>query len=513
MQDGSAADAQWIDRDFVAFHANMRPDQMVCYAFSDGERATYLDLHHRADKAAAAIVRLAGDVRGRPVAILARNSIDFLAFVVACHRTGAILQPLNWRLSAAELEFLLQDAGPALVVYDDEFAPALLAALKGAPPMRAITTGGFRFELDQAPDAPFAAAPMGPDAPFMLLYTSGTTGKPKGAIITRINAYWQAYNFGAMADIAADSVLLCDSPMFHTVGLIAVSWTTLQKGAMFAISDRFVPAQTIERLLDDTLGATHYFGVPQIARMLLNEPNYKPRALNRLTAFVVGGAPSPQDLIEQLVDDGVRYTNGLGMSETGTIMHVPRVLEVIRANIGSVGTPAPAMQVRIVDDEGNPRADGVAGEICVRGPAITPGYWNRPEATETAFFPGGWFRSGDIGVRDPKTGFFAVLDRSKDMYISGGENVYPAEVESALLRLPGVHDVAVVGVPDPRWGEVGCAYIVVKPDAALEGEEVIKACAQWLAPYKRPKHVRFVEAIPRNAAGKAQKAVLRARSL
>ena len=513
MSDGTAAAIQWIDRDFVAFHAVMRPEQTVCLAFADGERATYLDLHRRADKAAAALQRLAGDVRGRPVAILARNSIDFLAFVVACHRAGAILQPLNWRLSAAELEFLLQDAGPALVVYDDEFAPALLTALQGAPDVRSITTKAFRQELDQAPDTPFVPAAMGPDAPFMLLYTSGTTGKPKGAIITRLNAFWQAYNFGAMADISAESVLLCDSPMFHTVGLIAVSWTTLQKGATFAISDRFVPAQTIERLLDDDLGATHYFGVPQIARMLLIEPNYKPRALNRLTAFVVGGAPSPQDLIEQLVDDGVRYTNGLGMSETGTIMHVPRVLEVIRSNIGSVGCPAPAMQVRIMDGEGNEQADGIAGEICVRGPAITPGYWNRPEATESAFFPGGWFRSGDIGVKDPKTGFFAVLDRSKDMYISGGENVYPAEVESALLRIAGVHDVAVVGVPDARWGEVGCAYIVLKPNAILEAAQVIAACVERLATYKRPKHVRFIDAIPRNAAGKAQKAVLRAREL
>jgi fatty-acyl-CoA synthase len=247
--------------------------------------------------------------------------------------------------------------------------------------------------------------------------------------------------------------------------------------------------------------------------MLLNEPNYKPRALNRLTAFVVGGAPSPQDLIEQLVDDGVRYTNGLGMSETGTIMHVPRVLEVIRSNIGSVGCPAPAMQVQIVDAEGNEQADGIPGEICVRGPAITPGYWNRPEATETAFFPGGWFRSGDIGVKDPETGFFAVLDRSKDMYISGGENVYPAEVESALLRIAGVHDVAVVGVPDARWGEVGCAYIVLKPNAVLDAEQVIAACVERLATYKRPKHVRFIEAIPRNAAGKAQKHVLRDRAL
>lgn len=512
MPDGTAA-ASWMERDFVAFHAAMRPQQTVCLAFADGERATYLDLHRRADKAASAIVRLVGDVRGQPVAILARNSIDYLAFVVACHRAGAVLQPLNWRLSSAELEFLLQDAGPALVVYDDEFAPALLGALQGAPDVRAITTGVFRQQLDLAPDAPFDPPSMGPDDPFLLLYTSGTTGNPKGAVITRANAFWQAFNFGACSDVDSRSVLLCDSPMFHTVGLIAVSWTTLQKGAMFAISDRFIPHLTIQRLLDDSLGATHYFGVPQIARMLLDDPTYQPRALNRLTGFFLGGAPSPLDLIERMVDDGIRVANGFGMSETGTISCVPRILEVIRANHASCGAPAPAMQVKIMNLEGEELPDGVAGELCMRGPAVTPGYWRRPEVTETAFFPGGWFRSGDIGVKDAETGYISVLDRSKDMYISGGENVYPAEVESALLRVAGVQDVAVVGVPDERWGEVGCAYIVLKPNTLLEIDQIMTACSERLAHYKRPKHVRFVDSIPRNAAGKAQKSLLKARAL
>jgi fatty-acyl-CoA synthase len=169
------------------------------------------------------------------------------------------------------------------------------------------------------------------------------------------------------------------------------------------------------------------------------------------------------------------------------------------------------MQVRIVDEEGNTVPDGVHGELVMRGPAVTRGYWRRPEATADAFF-GDWFRSGDIGMRDAD-GFFYVLDRSKDMYISGGENVYPAEVESAILRVSGVAEVAVVGVADERWGEVGCAYVVLRPGQAMEAGDLITACSQWLAPYKRPKHVRFIEAIPRNAGGKAQKTVLRQRSL
>ena len=513
MDQGGSDAPVWIDRDFVAFHAKMRPDQTVCIAFATGERMTYAQLHRRVDKAVAVIRRLLGDAQGKRLGVLARNSTDFLAFVVACYRTGAILLPLNWRLSASELEFQLQDAAPELVIYDEEFAPAFLTAQAAAPNIQSMTTDAWRFELDRLEDAPYAPSTAGEHAPFIILYTSGTTGKPKGAIITRANAFWQSFNFASMTDVGAGSVLLCDSPMFHTVGLIAVSWTTLQRGAMFAISDRFVPAETIARLLDDGLGATHYFGVPQIARGLLTEPTYKPRALNRLTAFVVGGAPSPRDLIEQLVDDGVRYINGIGMSETGTIAHMPRVLELIRKHVGSVGEPAPAMQAKILDGDGNEQPDGVPGELCMRGPAVTPGYWNRPEANAAGFFPDGWFRSGDIAVKDPETGFFAILDRSKDMYISGGENVYPAEVESSLLRVPGIKDVAVVGMPDERWGEVGCAWIVLQDGVALEAEHVIAACAQYLAPYKKPKHVRFIDAIPRNAAGKAQKHVLKARGL
>jgi fatty-acyl-CoA synthase len=513
---GEAHAAEWIDRDFAAYHAGVRPRKTACIAFRTGERVTYGDLHRRADRSAAAIVALAGDVRGVPVAYLGRNSIDYLAFVVACHRAGAVLQPLNWRLSASELEVLLLDAGPVLVVYEPEFEAVLLAALEALPQARPLTLEAFRLTARAQPDGPFIPAALGPDAPFVLLYTSGTTGKPKGAIITRGNIFWESYNFAAVGDVGVESVLVCDSPMFHTVGLVAVAWSTLQKGATFAISDRFVPADTIARLLDEDLlekdrGATHYFGVPQIARALVDEPSYRPRALNRLTGFFLGGAPSPHDLIERLTDDGVHVANGFGMSETGTIMHMPLDLDMIRARPGSVGLPAPAMQVRVADVDGRDVPDGLPGELVMRGPGVTPGYWRRPEATEAAFIDG-WFRSGDIGMRDAD-GFFYVLDRSKDMYISGGENVYPAEVESALLRIAGVADVAVVGVADERWGEVGCAYIVLRAGVELDARQVIESSGQWLAPYKRPKHVRYIEAIPRNAAGKAQKAVLRQRPL
>jgi fatty-acyl-CoA synthase len=509
--DAAAPPIAWLDRDFAAYHAGMRGKKTACIEFHTGRRITYGELELRVRRATVALDAICGDLRGAPVGLLARNSIDYLVFILACFRTGAILQPLNWRLSAAELEVILTDAEPVLVVHEDEFAAVCREALTTLTTCRIVTKDAFFAEAAKGenPEARFAV--VDEHSPQFLLYTSGTTGKPKGAILSRINAYWQAFNFASCADVSPDSMMLCDAPMFHVVGLLAVCWCTVQRGGTFAISDRFVPAETLGRLLDEEVGATHYFGVPQIARMLLDDPAYRPRALTRLVGFFLGGAPMPLDLTERMLAEGIKVCNGFGMTECGAIMHVPLDLDIIRAKAASTGLPVPAMQVRIVDGEGNTVPDGVQGELVMRGPAVTRGYWKRPDANISAFF-GDWFRSGDIGLRDGD-GFFYVLDRSKDMYISGGENVYPAEVESAILRLPEVAEVAVVGVADERWGEVGCAYVVLREGRDIEAAELISACAQWLAPYKRPKHVRFIDAIPRNAGGKAQKTILRQRLL
>jgi fatty-acyl-CoA synthase len=498
-----------IDRDFAAYHAGVRPDKVACIELNTGRQIAYGELDARVSKAVAAIQGLCGDVRGVPLSLLARNSIEYLVFIVACFRLGAVLQPLNWRLGSQELGFLLSDADPALVIYDEEFSAAILPALDQAPGTVAMNSSAFAKAVEDADGTKGGWAAMGPDAPFFLLYTSGTTGKPKGAIITRSNAWYQALNFAVCADVKVDSVMLCDAPMFHTVGLMATCWCSLRMGATFAITERFTPALAIERLLDPKIGATHYFGVPQIARALMDDPTYVPQSLNRLAGFFLGGAPMPHDLLERMVDDRILVSNGFGMSESGTCMHVPRTLETIRHKFGSVGLPAITMEAKVVDEDGHEVADGTPGELVLNGPAVTPGYWNRPEANASGFFPGGWFRSGDIGMRDAD-GYFYVLDRSKDMYISGGENVYPAEVESAILRVSGVADVAVIGVPDERWGEVGCAYVVLKPGVEMDAATAVAAWSPSLASYKRPKHVRFIAAIPRNANGKAQKQELRA---
>lgn len=497
----------WLDRDPIAYHAAVRPKQLACIELKSDRRLTYTDLDAHVGRAAGWLTARIGAAQGQRVAFLGRNTVEQLAILFACHRIGAIFQPLNWRLSGPELKVLIEDAEPALVIFDEEFAPAALEAMAGnasAQPFTLDADGGnLRREIEAAAPAP--AAPAEPNEPFILLYTSGTTGRPKGAIVTRLNAFFAAFNFRSVGQVESGSVMLCDAPMFHTVGLMAVTCTAMQVGATVAISDRFLPGPTLARLSDPDLGVTHYFAVPQIAQMLRDHPDYPTSDLTRLTALFTGGAPMPPSLIGQFLDDGVTLANGYGMTEAGTVLCMPFDHEIIRARIDWSGLAAPATQLRIVRQDGTDAEPGEPGEIWLKGPGVMPGYWNRPDENARCFVDG-WFRSGDAGLRDDQ-GYYRLIDRWKDMYITGGENVYPAEVEAVLAALPGVTEVAVVGVADERWGECGWAFVV--GDADLTSADIIACCDGKLARYKLPKEVRFVEALPRTASGKVQKDVLR----
>jgi fatty-acyl-CoA synthase len=495
-----------LDGDPVAYHARVRPRAIACVDAASGERFTYAHLNRRVAQAAGLLHARLGDPVGRPVAFLGRNSIDQVVLFMACQRAGAIFQPLNWRLTGAELAVLLSDAAPGLLVVDDEFGAQadVAVAASGVSPDR-VSSEAFGREIDGA--APAEPITLGQDAPCTLLYTSGTTGKPKGVIITRSGAFHAALNLAFVGEVSADSVLLTDAPMFHTVGLFAVTRSTLTLGATLVVSDRFIPAQTLARLSDPALGVTHYFGVPQIASAMLNAPEYAKADLSRLKAFFTGGAPLPPPLVDAFMRDGVTLVNGYGASETGTALHMPLDPEATRAHSGSVGFPAPAVSVRIVDQDGQDAPDGQDGELWIKGPAVTPGYWRNPAATQLAFVDG-WFKTGDAARREPN-GMYRLIDRWKDMYISGGENVYPAEVEAALLAHPHVQDAAVVGAPHARWGECGVAFVVLQPGAPPVEAALIAHCDGRLARYKWPSEIRFVAEVPRNASGKIRKDHLR----
>jgi fatty-acyl-CoA synthase len=500
--------------DTVAYFARARPQALACLDLRTQSRLGYAELHARADVVAATLERLIGaaGIRGGRVATLARNGTDLVSLHLACRRLGAVFVPLNWRLSPRELATLAALSEPALLLYEREFAPALDAVRAALPALRLLelgATGDFESEIAVSAPRPGGALRVGAEDPVTLLFTSGTTGRPKGVLVTEGNAHASAVNYGMSVNLNQDSVALCDMPLFHVVGLLAVTCATLQAGGALLISPQFSADTTYARLADPALGVTHYFCVPQMLRMMRETTGFDAAPLRRLVAVQTGGAPHPPSAIRRWVADGVRVVDGYGMTEVGTALGMPPGdLALIERKAGSIGVPAPLVEAKLVDRDGNEvQGDGI-GEIWLRGPSLTPGYWRDETATRAAIQQG-WIRTGDAAVRDAD-GFYTLVDRWKDMYISGGENVYPAEIEAVLQELPGLAEAAVIGVPDERWGEVGAAFVVCSPSQAPTDEALLQHCRQRLAGYKVPRHIRRVDTLPRTASGKLQKDSLRA---
>ncbi|ODU62618.1 MAG: feruloyl-CoA synthetase [Acetobacteraceae bacterium SCN 69-10] len=485
--------------DALAYAAAARPAKTAVVALASGERLAYAELTALADRAAGWLASRLGETQGERVAYLGRNGVELLVLALGAERCGAIFVPLNWRLAGPEIAALLEDCAPRLVVAQNEFLPLLVLAA-------GVAATGALDEIRTT--APLPAQPLPVHRPIILLYTSGTTGRPKGVIVTARNAFAAALNFIAVGEVHAGSVTLSDLPMFHTIGLIAVARSTLMAGGTLVLTDRFLVPRTLAALSDAALGVTHYFAVPMMAEALAADAAFDAAALKRLHAIFLGGAPPAPALIERFLEFGVPLVNGYGMSEAGTAIHVPIDREAVRRSAGAVGLPAPHIEIRLVADGADVRA-GDVGEVWLRGPSVTPGYWNRPAETAAAFAEG-WYRTGDLARRE-MSGMYRIVDRLKDMYVSGGENVYPAEVEAVVAASGAVADAAVLGIADARWGEIGVAFVVPEDAASFDPDALRAHCAARLAKYKCPTRVVVVEAIPRSAAGKILKPVLRER--
>ncbi len=503
-----AASQLWLARDFVARQARLRPERLALVELATSRRLSYAELDQRIARCAGFLARTLAKPGAR-VALLARNTLHHVALFYASARAGAIYQPLNWRLPGAELMLLIDDAEPELLIYQTEFEKEAKIAVGGSRSCRLMRIAPEADEFEAALSAaePAASTVRDPQAPSTLLYTSGTTGKPKGVIITPYNAFFAAVNFVSVSELTSASVMLCEMPLFHVAALLAAQHASLFAAATILLDNKFVPPETLRRCSDPALGVTHYFGVPQMAQILREDSTYAPAKLAGLKAFITGGAPMPPKLAEDLLTDGVMWANGYGSSEVGTVFGMPLDRAIARAKLGSCGIAAPCIAARLVGLDGRDVKQGETGEIWLGGPAVTPGYWNQPQANAAAF-EDRWLRTGDAARQD-EDGFYYVVDRWKDMYISGGENVYPAEVEGALCEIAGVRDAAVIGVPDARWGEAGCAYLVVAPGSPVSAGGIAEHFARRLARYKHPAHLRFVDKIPRTATGKIQKDVLR----
>lgn len=484
--------------DVISKYANSQGSRLAVYDLTKKRGLNYLQFNGLIQQAVAYLKANLKSVENERIAILSRNNVEQLAFMYAAIRLGAIFVPLNWRLTSHELDVLLDDCKPALVLCQKEFSSQIN-----------VPHELFDDFWDNDPPPSFEPAPQSdPNKPAIILYTSGTTGKPKGVIITLGNAIASSENFVAVAQADEGTVSLCDSPMFHTMGLIAISRSTLHCGGTVYISSAFHPAETIERIANPELGVTHYFCVPQMTQMMRQDENFAPEKFKGLKAMFVGGAPVSKELAKRWFDDGIKLINGYGTSETGTAIHNRLDDEFGLTNRAhTIGKPAPLIEVSIRDENGKELSAGECGEIWMRGPNVSIGYWQNDAATKAAF-QDGWYKSGDGGLFDNE-GYFSITDRMKDMYISGGENVYPAEVEGIIADLACIKEAAVVGIKDEKWGEVGVAFIVKAPDSTLDEAQIMKHCREMLAGYKIPKIIRFMPALPRTGSGKVQKELLK----
>jgi fatty-acyl-CoA synthase len=441
----------------------------------DGGETTYRELDERSEVLAASLTR------GDRVATLYGTCAEHVVIFFACAKAGAILLPLSWRLAPAELAYQLDDAEPSLFLVENDYAALAEAALAEANVQPAREPGPGRPE------------PPRDDHPLLLVYTSGTAGRPKGALLTHANCFWTNVSFDLATGVNGDDVVLQVLPQFHVGGWNVQALLAWWKGARVVLERAFDPARCLEVI--EGKRVTTMMGVPATYLFMAQEPRFADTDLSSLRRAVVGGAPMPVELLRIWQDRGIEIVQGYGLTEAA-----PNVLCLAPENAlrkaGWAGAPYPYVECDLSDD----------GELLVRGPNVFVGYWRNPEATAAAF-RNGWLLTGDVAERDDE-GNYRIKGRLKDMYISGGENVYPAEVEDALHAHAAVADAAVVGVPDERWGEVGVAFVVLEPGASAHEDELVTHCASRLARFKVPKAVRFVDEIPRNSMGKIQKSEL-----
>jgi fatty-acyl-CoA synthase len=505
----------------TAVHRNARyePDSIaIRYAGGD---LTYAQLDNRAARLAS-VLSDGGVAAGDRVAYLGLNSPSFLLTMLAAHRLGAIFVPINFRLAGPELRAVLQRSGSSVIVCEEGHR-AVVDDVRGDTKLTRFLIVNDDSEIPVSDTVegwePWSAliaqampttqlAHRSFDDPAILMFTSGTTGLPKGVILTHGNIWWNSINVDSRLDTRRGDVTHAAAPIFHVGALNSFLMRTLVRGGTIVLRRAFDPESFLHDLVTHRVNS--FFAVPAMLAALAKVPGVFEADLSHLRTVVVAGAPVPPSLIQQYAEHDIWLQQAWGLTETApfaTHMPVERTLD----KLGSAGIPMPYTEVRVVIPATNePVEPGTRGELLVRGPNVTPGYWENPEATAAAFDDDGWFHSGDIGYFD-EDGYLYIVDRLKDMIISGGENVYPAEVERALADLPGVVDVAVVGAADEQWGETVVAVVAVAEGADVTLETVREHAGAKLARYKLPRRLDVVETVPRNASGKLDKLAIRRR--
>lgn len=490
--------------------ARMTPG--VTALVQDGVPTSYADLDRACTRLAHAL-RSRGIVHGDRVAFLGLNSVELVVALFATARLGAVFVPLNTRLAPPELAYVLEHSGSRLLIAEDALAGALEdPAVAGLGPgtldthvfTRAAGAGLDALLAGVPPEAEAVDEPVSLDDVFMIQYTSGTTGRPKGVVLTHGNVTWNVHNLMVDVDLTSSEVALVTAPLFHTAALNQVLLPTVLKGGTSLVEARFDPVRAIDLIESERV--TLLFGVTSMYLALAAAPRFGEADLTSLRIALSGGAPIPESLLHTWLDRGLMIVQGYGLTESSPGATMLRAADGVR-KLGSAGTACFFSDVRVVDATGAETGDGEAGEVLVTGPNVSPGYWRDEAATATAHRDG-WLHTGDVAVRDDE-GFLRIVDRLKDMYISGGENVYPAEVEAALHAHADVAECAVVGVPDERWGEVGRAFVVLRAGSSATEDDLLAHLDGRLARYKLPRSVVLVPDLPHNASGKLLKSRLR----
>ena len=500
--------------------ASLSPRMEALVEVEAGRRFTFTALNERANRVANALTAL-GVRKGDRVALLLMNSVEFVESFFALAKIGAIIVPLNWRLVADELAFILGDSGTSVLIYGGEFRSTVAALAERARADAtskiavrewlhvgaAETRDGFARDYEQLRDAAAATEPeigAADEDELYIMYTSGTTGLPKGAVHTHRSVLWAQFTIGMTADVRYGDRYVIVLPLFH-VGALTPQTGNVHRGVTTLLMRAFDPARMFQTIQDER--ATILLAVPAMLNFMLQLPDRARYDCSSLRWAMSGAAPVPVTLIESYAKLGIEVHQVYGLTEScGPACLVSPDDAITRA--GSTGKAFFHTDVRVVDQNGADVAPGDLGEVICRGAHIMKGYWNRPEATAETIRDG-WLYTGDLATIDAD-GFIYIADRKKDMIISGGENVYPAEIENVILSHPNVREVAVIGQASAKWGESPLA-IVVKKDESLSERDVLDHCNGKLARYKLPKSVRFIDEIPRNPAGKILKRVLRDR--
>jgi O-succinylbenzoate-CoA ligase len=502
------ADVNWFG--VLAHHAESSPEQAM--TVFEGETTTYAEMADRASALATGLHEK-GVRPGEVVGLLAYNCPEYLETIFAANCLGAIVMPINWRLAAPEVRYILEHSGAKVLVCDEalvnladdatrelEASPLKVCLAPDAPP------GWTPIAVLRFGKPPLERFPTEADDTQRLMYTSGTTGRPKGVMITHGNLAWKNLAHLIQFGFNRNDVGLACGPLYHVGALDLTTTTLIAAGATTIVHRAFDAAAVVDEI--ERSKVTTVWLAPAMVNAIMALPDVESRDLRSVRVIINGGEKMPIPLIERIqrTFPSAWFADAYGLTETvsgDTFLDRDSLV----AKLGSVGRPCVHLELEVWDEQGSPVAASERGEIVLRGPKVFKGYWRDPEATDRAF-AGGWFHTGDIGIID-EDGYLFIVDRLKDMIVSGGENIAGSEVERVLYEHDAVLEVAVVGRPDERWGEVPVAFVVLRPGQSVTAAELIAHCADQLAKYKVPKDVTFLEALPRNPSGKVLKRELR----